>query len=188
MTEEEKKERNRIAVAKYRASKKGKATIKQYVKSHREQQQAADKKHYNLNKDKIKAKKLEYYHKNRERSLQIMSEYRDKYVKPFRGRVGTGNYNITLAERHKEKWLKEKLFLYHFELKEIDGTVFYKYGLTKDLKQRLYQIPYDIKVLSCVEYSKYDAIYKEKELLKEVNSYIPLETFGGHTECFLLNN
>lgn len=146
------------------------------------------KEYYQRNKDKIKAAKLQDYYKNRDRNLKTMSEYRDKYIKPYTGIVGTGNYNITLAERHKEEWLKEQLFLYHLQIKDIDGTVFYKYGLTKDLTKRLYYIPYEVIILSCEEFNKYEAIYKEKELLYDKVSYIPLNKFGGHTECFLINN
>lgn len=32
---------------------------------------------------------------------------------------------------------------------------------------------------------KYDAVYSEKEILKDKISYSPLIKFGGHTECFL---
>lgn len=189
-TAEEKKERNRIAVVKYRTSKKGIVTRKLYIdnEDNKEKQRIADREYYQRNKEVIKDKKLKDYYNNRDRNLKTMTEYREKYIKPLTGKVGTGNYNITLAERHKKEWMKEKLFLYHLKMKDIDGTIFYKYGLTKNLRNRLYQIPYEVTVISSNAMTKYDAVYKEKELLKEINNYIPLEQFGGHTECFSLKN
>ena len=60
----------------------------------------------------------------------------------------------------------------------------YKYGLAKNVKSRLWKIPYKVEILETILLSKYDAIWKEYNSLKEVNRYIPQRIFGGYTECF----
>ena len=123
-----------------------------------------------LNKDEINSRKKEQRHL--QRSLNPI----DEFIK--------GTYNITLAERHKELWLKETLYFYHLKLVDDDGTVFYKYGLTKNLKSRLWQIPYKVEILENILLNKYEAIWKEYDSLKKVNRYTPQRIFGGYTECF----
>ena len=76
------------------------------------------------------------------------------------------------------------IYFYHLKLIEDDGFEFYKYGLTKDIKTRLKNIPYNAEVLELTMLNKYDAVYKEIELLNNVEKYIPQKTFGGYTECF----
>lgn len=188
MTEEEKKEKNRIAVRKYYQKIKDKKLklAKEKRANNLEEYKNKDKDYYLNNREKIKARKLESYYNNRDKNLENMRKYRETYIKPFTGNIGTGTYNITLAERYKEEWLSEKLTLYHLKFKDEDGTVFYKYGLTKNLNNRLYYIPYTPEIISTEELSKYDAIYKERELLKDIISYNPIINFGGHKECFIL--
>ena len=123
-----------------------------------------------LNKDEINSRKKEQRHLKRSQNPI------DEFVK--------GTYNITLAERNKEVWLKEELYFYHLKLIDDDGTIFYKYGLTKNVKSRLWKIPYKIEILETILLNKYDAIWKEYNSLKEVNRYTPQRMFGGYTECF----
>ena len=89
----------------------------------------------------------------------------------------------------KEVYLQYKLLhIYPLQLflKLYIYKVFFKYGLTKNIRNRLYYIPYDVEILELIELNKYDAVYKERELLEKVTSYTPLTKFGGHTECFIL--
>lgn len=150
-----------------------------------EKRKARQKRYYEKNKERLKKEKLERYYKNKEKALATMKIYREKFIKPFTGKKGKGNYNITLAERNKTKWLKEYIFLYKLEIIDINNQKFYKYGLTKNIKNRLYQIPYDVKIVDIYKMNKYEAIYKERDLLKNEIKYKPLKKFGGHTECFL---
>ncbi len=138
------------------------------------------------NKEKVSERKRKYYKANKERILETCKNYRDNNPKEKSGLKGTGNYNITLAERHKEEWLNTQIYLYKLKMIDINGQVFFKYGLSKNLKYRLYGIPYDVEILDTQLFNKYDAVYKEKELLANINNYTPLIKFGGYTECFIL--
>ena len=138
------------------------------------------------NKEIIALKKKEYYLKNKEKILERCKKYRENNPKEKSGLKGTGNYNITLAERHKDIWINTNIFLYKLKMTDINNQIFFKYGLTKNIKNRLYYIPYDVEILELIELNKYDAVYKERELLEKVTSYIPSTKFGGHTECFIL--
>ena len=139
-----------------------------------------------LNKDTISEKKKLYYKNNKSKILETCKKYRDNNPKEKSGLKGTGNYNITLAERHRDIWINTKIFLYKLKMTDINNQVFFKYGLTKNIRNRLYYIPYDVEILELIELNKYDAVYKERELLEKVTSYTPLTKFGGHTECFIL--
>ena len=96
-----------------------------------------------------------------------------------------GSYNITLAERNKELLINQNIFVYHLEMKDLDGTIFYKYGLSIRVKQRLEKIPYKCKILKIIEVDKYEAIYIEDKLLSKETKYTPLKQFKGYTECFV---
>ena len=139
-----------------------------------------------LNKEKVSERKRNYYLKNKNKILETCKQYRNNNPKEKSGLKGTGNYNITLAERHKDSWIKIDIFLYKLKMIDTDNQIFYKYGLAKNIKTRLYYIPYEAEVLELTKLNKYEAIYKEKELLSNVNKYIPLIKFGGYTECFIL--
>lgn len=143
------------------------------------------KEHYNNNKEVLALKKREYYLINKQKILKLQKDYRKNNPKEKNGKLGTGNYNITLAERNKEEWLKEDLYLYKLQMTDTDGTIFYKCGLAKNMRNRLYHIPYKVNIIEAILMTKYDAIYSEKEILKNKVSYSPLIKFGGHTECFL---
>lgn len=143
------------------------------------------KEHYYKNKELLSEKKREYYLKNKERILEKCKDYRDNNPKEKTGKLGTGNYNITLAERHKEEWLKEELFLYKLKMTDTDGIVFYKCGLAKNMRNRLYHIPYEVDVIEAVKMTKYDAVYAERSILENTLRYRPLIKFGGHTECYV---
>jgi len=128
-----------------------------------------NKKYCELNKEKVKAQKKLYREQNKEK---ISLAHKEWYRKSREGLVtekAPGAYNVKLAERHKEKWLLENLYLYKLKMTEKNGFEFYKYGLTKDIKTRLHNIPYKAEILEIEELSKYDAIYKEIELLKNVD-------------------
>ena len=96
-----------------------------------------------------------------------------------------GSYNITLAERNKKLLINQNIFIYHLEMEDLNGTIFYKYGLSINVKQRLEKIPYKCKVLKTIEVDKYEAIYIEDILLSKETKYIPLKQFKGYTECFI---
>jgi len=123
-----------------------------------------------LNKDRINTRKKELRH------LKRLENPTDEYIK--------ASYNITLAERYKQIWINEELYFYNLKLIEEDGTIFYKYGLTKNIKNRLWKIPYKVEILELALMNKYDAIWLEYNSLKNVNRYVPQKIFKGYTECF----
>ena len=142
------------------------------------------KNYYEKNKDILNEKRRLYREKNK---VEINKYQNERYKKSREGveRIkAPGAYNLTLAERNKELWLTENLYFYHLKLIEDDGTIFYKYGLTKSLDTRLRKIPYDVEILETILLNKYDAVWKEYYSLKKVNRYIPQRIFGGYTECF----
>ena len=143
------------------------------------------KEYYEKNKEFLKEKRRLYRANNRD----IINKYQNKRRRKSREGVerikAPGAYNLTLAERNKELWLTENLYFYHLKLIEDDGFEFYKYGLTKDIKTRLKNIPYTAEVLELTMLNKYDAVYKEIEMLNNVEKYIPQKTFGGYNEYFV---
>ena len=145
------------------------------------------KDHYLKNKELLSEKKREYYLKNKDYILDRCEKYRESNPKEKTGKTGTGNYNITLAERYKAEWLNEELFLYKLKITDTDGTVFYKCGLAKNMRNRLYHIPYNVDVIEAIKMTKYDAVYAERNILDSKIKYSPLIKFGGHTECFVDN-
>lgn len=102
---------------------------------------------------------------------------------------GDGEYSPKLAERNKEKWLKEEAKVYLIECWN-DDERFYKIGITKNtIDKRFYgnvNMPYNYKTLKLIHTNKYDATYIEKGLHEkhEEYSYQPKIKFAGHTECF----
>ena len=72
-------------------------------------------------------------------------------------------------------------------MEDLNGIIFYKYGLSINVKQRLEKIPYKCKVLKTIEVDKYEAIYMEDKLLSKETKYIPLKQFKGYTECFTID-
>jgi hypothetical protein len=143
------------------------------------------KEYYEKNKEILKEKRKLYKLNNRDKINEYQNERYRKSREGVERIKGPGAYNITLAERNKELWLTEYLYLYHLKLIEDDGFEFYKYGLTKDIKTRLKNIPYTAEVIELTMLNKYDAVYKEIESLNNVEKYIPQKTFGGYNECFI---
>ena len=154
-------------------------TLKEYQKNYRE-----------INREKLNIQNKEYYEKNKEEILRKSKEYREKlgdvYYQKRRVAIRnwTGGYNITLTERHKDEYLNQEMILYKIQLQEEDDTIFYKYGLTTNLKGRFRKIPYKVVLLETIVTNKYDAIYLEIEKLKSVKKYNPQIPFKGYTECF----
>lgn len=155
-----------------------------------------------LNKEKVALKKRENYLKNRDLILEKQHQHRKdnpelykekdkrKSIKRSETRIKiprsqSSTYNLTNAERYKETWINEELILYHLQMIDDDGTVFYKYGLTKNLKQRLEKISYNVSIVKTIILDKYEATYLEYNLLKNVKKYIPIKKFKGYTECFI---
>ena len=137
------------------------------------------------NKETLKEKRRVYRQNNRDKINKYQNERYKKSREGVERIKAPGAYNLTLAERNKELWLTEELYFYHLKLIEDNGFEFYKYGLTKDIKTRLKNIPYNAEVLELTMLNKYDAVYKEIELLNNVEKYIPQKTFGGYNECFV---
>lgn len=143
------------------------------------------KNYYENNKDILNEKRRLYREKNKVKINKYQNERYKKSREGIEKIKGPGAYNITLAERNKELWLTENLYFYHLKLIEDNGFEFYKYGLTKDIKTRLKNIPYTAEILELTMLNKYDAVYKEIEVLNNVEKYIPQKTFGGYNECFI---
>ena len=152
----------------------------------RNRDRSKSKKEYcEKNKEILKEKRRLYRQNNRDKINKYQNERYKKSREGVERIKAPGAYNLTLAERNKELWLTEELYFYHLKLIEDDGFEFYKYGLTKDIKTRLKNIPYNAEVLELTMLNKYDAVYKEIELLNNVEKYIPQKTFGGYNECFV---
>ena len=152
----------------------------------RNRDRSKSKKEYcEKNKETLKEKRRLYRQNNRDKINKYQNERYKKSREGIERIKAPGAYNLTLAERNKELWLTEELYFYHLKLIEDDGFEFYKYGLTKDIKTRLKNIPYNAEVLELTMLNKYDAVYKEIELLNNVEKYIPQKTFGGYNECFV---
>ena len=143
------------------------------------------KEYQEKNKDILKEKRRLYRANNRDKINKYQNKRRRKSREGVERIKAPGAYNLTLAERNKELWLTENLYFYHLKLIEDDGFEFYKYGLTKNIKTRLKNIPYNAEVLELTMLNKYDAVYKEIEVLNNVEKYIPQKTFGGYNECFV---
>ena len=152
----------------------------------RNRDRSKSKKEYcEKNKETLKEKRRLYRQNNRDKINKYQNERYKKSREGVERIKAPGAYNLTLAERNKELWLTEELYFYHLKLIEDNGFEFYKYGLTKDIKTRLKNIPYYAEVLELTMLNKYDAVYKEIELLNNVEKYIPQKTFGGYNECFV---
>ena len=152
----------------------------------RKRDRAEYKKEYReINKEILKEKRRLYRQNNKDRINKYQNERYKKSREGVKKIKAPGAYNITLAERNKEIWLTENLYFYHLKLIEDNGFEFYKYGLTKDIKTRLKNIPYTAEIIELTMLNKYEAVYKELELLNNVEKYIPQKTFGGYNECFV---
>lgn len=143
------------------------------------------KRQYQENKELIIQKALKYEKENQESITLRRKLKRQAFRLENPLPINRGSYNITLAERYKEEWLKETLFVYHIKMIEENGVVFYKYGLTKHIKSRMHKIPYKVEILEILELNKYEAIYKEYSLLQNKVQYSPIKAFKGYTECYI---
>lgn len=171
LSKEERRKSNLIAVTKYKASKKGINNIKKY---------------YRENKEKIILLQKQYRDNNIEKEKERHRvKYANKYGYKPNDWVRPGSYNVTLAERHSGEWVQEELTIYKLKIVDIDGTIFYKIGLTTNLTNRLYKIPYNVEIIKSFKMDKYEAVYFEHNYLQNVNKYKPLKSFKGYTECFI---
>lgn len=101
-----------------------------------------------------------------------------------------GAYGPTLAERHKEEWLKTPLIVYTIKCWNRKET-FYKIGLTQKNHTRLRfsdkrSMPYAFCILDEIHTNKYDGSYLEGDLHTKHRKYKykPQKHFEGWTECF----
>lgn len=107
-----------------------------------------------------------------------------------RDHSGYSYYNIKLAERNKNEWIKINCLVYLIKCFDLETCEeFYKIGFTKQsLKKRLRndKFPYSYDVLKIIKTNLYDAILIESELhsISSDYSYLPNKTFDGYTECF----
>lgn len=92
-----------------------------------------------------------------------------------------GPYTPKTIHRHNGK----KCFLYLMRLSSED-EVFYKVGLTKNIKRRMSCIDkrYDIEVKQLVQGELPYLFSLEQKILGMVDKYNPSIAFGGHAECF----
>ena len=115
------------------------------------------------NHEMVLRKQREFTEKNRE---FINIRQRLYYKEKTKDRIKLsqpGCYNKTLAERNIEKWINTPAIVYLFKLIDEDNTIFYKYGITTDLKKRLYNIGYEVEIVKSIELDLYEAIYLEKK-------------------------
>ena len=94
------------------------------------------------------------------------------------------NEYFTLYPERKE--LPASLYV----IKMLDvNVVFYKIGISKQLKNRLRVIPYESTIVYQENGNLYDMFIKEQTFLKSYgyrNRYSPKIKFGGDKECFIL--
>jgi hypothetical protein len=100
---------------------------------------------------------------------------------------GNGIYNITTADRNKDKWLNIKANLYVIKCIGY-GEEFYKIGVCKASNKikRLKGLKYKVEVLSIFESNLYNVVIIEQDLHKKLNKYkyTPNIKMGGHNECY----
>lgn len=100
-----------------------------------------------------------------------------------------GGFNVTLAERNKNKWLTKNAIVYIVKIYN-DNEFFYKIGITTRTVEARFKncIPYKYECINTINTNLYDAIYIEQELHQYHNDngykYIPIQYFEGWTECF----
>jgi len=103
---------------------------------------------------------------------------------------GNGGYNITTAERNRTEWIETPAIVYKIECWN-DTERFIKVGITmRTVKERFHSdMPYNYKILQELHVDLYEAIYMEEALHKELEAhkYTPKIKFGGHTECFKID-
>ena len=107
-----------------------------------------------------------------------------------RNEAFTGNtyYNITLANRYKDKWSEIPCNLYIVKLYS-DVEEFYKIGITSQAITRRFRVndlPYKVEEIRIVELNRYTAVLLESTLhaINIKYSYNPINKFEGYTECF----
>lgn len=106
-----------------------------------------------------------------------------------KGGRGCGGYNLTVASRNKQEWLNKdcKLYLIKMENKKCSES-FYKIGISRKLKNRILQLSkfYNCTLIASINSNLYDCINLEDKILRsnKLNSYSPINDFGGKTECF----
>lgn len=107
-----------------------------------------------------------------------------------RNEAYTGNtyYNITLANRYKEKWLKIPCDLYVVKIYS-DTEEFYKIGITSQIIARRFRVndlPYKVEELIILKLNRYSAVMLESKLHNMNIEYVyrPVNKFEGYTECF----
>ena len=100
-----------------------------------------------------------------------------------------GIYNLTLAERNKEKWKDIKVFVYLIKCYN-NKELFYKIGITKHNIEFRFgsdkHMPYNYDIIKYIECDLYNAILIEHSIHNQFKDfkYEPEIYFGGHTECF----
>lgn len=100
---------------------------------------------------------------------------------------GPGKYCETLFKRKPE--LKDAPgILYFLELNDIDGTIFYKIGMTVNLRTRFYDFIKNNGGRICwtIEDTLYECFQKEQFILSKYADfkYNPQLVMSGKTECF----
>lgn len=112
---------------------------------------------------------------------------------PYCAQFLAGGYNMTNANRNKDRYLEIPYYLYYIEV-VLGGSSFYKLGITKNIRQRFNGIKREtrgsIKILAIGESNLYSCIkaeYLAKKALVDFK-YTPDIKFGGYTECFQIYN
>ena len=140
------------------------------------------KEYYLLNKESLTTSAKNYYKNNKESCKKRNKEYKKKIrsIKPSL----CPSYNITLAERNRDAWLKEELTVYKIRLTNKTES-FLKIGVTVNINDRIKRFPYKVEIIKLLTIDKYEAIYFEQSLIKNKTKYIPKKSFHGYTECFV---
>ncbi len=104
--------------------------------------------------------------------------------------LNIGGYCAKTAKRKEVEYKKIKAIVYLVKFYSED-EVFLKVGITKnDIVTRMREVPYEYDVVDTIKTNLYDAINMESLILFELSdkSYNPINKFGGHTECILINS
>ena len=155
---------------------------KEFREVNKERLRKTSKNYYTLNKDLLLSSAKNYYENNKEQCKLKSKEYKRKIrgVKPSL----CPSYNVTLAERNRDIWLKEELIIYKIRLTS-ETESFLKIGLTVNINDRIKRFPYKVEIIQLITIDKYEAIYFEQSLIKNKTRYIPKKLFHGYTECFV---
>jgi hypothetical protein len=127
------------------------------------------------------------------KSIIICKEHGEFEQTPINHRVSgcpiCGNDNLKGGYAAIAKYYPDTIVnLYLLELTG-NNEIFYKIGLTKNIKTRVNKIPYKKNILKEIKGTISFLFELEQQIIKEMknNKYMPKKFFSGKNECFKIN-